>query len=346
MIVKTMVHSFFALGIVLLFTAQPLLAQKNDTMAEYQAGFYYTVKQGDTLWDLSDRFSDSPGQWPELWHQNRQLTNPHWIYPGQRIRIFQKSWIGRLIPQKTIAPEKIEVPQLEPVRTFSYSPIDSIGYIRKDPIIPSGTIIRVKDDKEMISHGDMVYITMSEGRSVSPGQRYTVYRTFKGLKDSRGRKDIGIQYYLTGIVQISEVEPRYAIGHVTHSYRTIKLNDNLLPYEPKSSEIELIESIDGLEGRIIASEEHASIIGDNTVAFIDKGIWNGIKPGQTYHIYYQDSQVLDPREGTSESLKPVNFGKLLVLHTETTTSTVLITHADKSVFPGAKIRSIVPESDL
>jgi len=58
--------------------------QKGDV--EYEAGFYYTVKKGDTLWDLSQRFSDTPWQWPDLWHENQQLPNPHWIYPGERIR--------------------------------------------------------------------------------------------------------------------------------------------------------------------------------------------------------------------------------------------------------------------
>lgn len=346
MIVKTTIQSFFALAIVLLSSAPPILAETSDTMAEYQAGFYYTVKQGDTLWDLSNRFSDSPRQWPVLWHHNKQLANPHWIYPDQRIRIFQKSWIGELMPQKTIAPEEIRVPELEPVRTFYYSSIDSIGYIKEDPVIPSGTIIKVKDDKEMISQGDTVYIKTSEGRFVSPGQRYTVYRTFEGLEDSKGKKEIGIQYYLTGIVQISSVEPLYAIGRVTRSFRAIKISDKLLPYKPRSPEIELTEGIDGLEGRIIVSEEHASIIGDNTVAFIDKGIWNGVKTGQTYHIYYQDRQVLDPKKDKRGFLKPVNFGKLLVLHTESTASTVLITHADRSVSPGAKVHTIVAESDL
>ena len=344
MIVKNIIHFKFALVIVFLFLyAPPVFAEDNEMTAEYQAGFYYTVKEGDTLWDLSDRFADSPRQWPELWHRNRQLTNPHWIYPGQRIRIFQKSWIGELFRQKTIVPgvTQIQVPDPEPVPTFSYSSIDSIGYIKKDPVISSGTIIKVKDDKEMISHGDMVYIKPVDGRSFSPGERYTVYRTFEGLKGSKGKKDIGIQYYLTGIVRIAEVEPRYAIGYITQSFRTIRLDDRLVPYQPKSSEIELTKSIVGLEGRIIASEAHASIMGDNTIAFIDRGIRNGVKPGQWYHIYYQGEHLLDPKEKENVLLKAVDFGELLVLHTEATTSTVLITRSDRSIVPGDRIHAIV-----
>ena len=55
-------------------------------------GQIYIIKKGDTLWDLSQRFIDDPYYWPNVWAKNPEITNPHLIFPGQKIRILD----GRL----------------------------------------------------------------------------------------------------------------------------------------------------------------------------------------------------------------------------------------------------------
>ena len=42
----------------------------------------YTVKRGDTLWDISAMYLRDPWLWPEIWHVNPNVQNPHLIYPG------------------------------------------------------------------------------------------------------------------------------------------------------------------------------------------------------------------------------------------------------------------------
>ena len=295
---------------------------------EYEAGFYYIIQRGDTLWDLSRQFFDSPWLWPDLWRENSQIFNPHLIYPGECIRFFRREGIEQ--PVKTRANKKVlQVKDSQKQSPYYlYSAIERVGFIKEEPVVPHGSIFKVKDDKTLISKGDMVYIRQNESRSFTPGDKYTVYRTLKPIRNNKTKTYIGIQHYLTGIVEITKKESHFVVARVVQSFRSIEINDFLMPYKQRLPEITLTKNKKGLSGKIIVSEEHECIIGDNTIAFIDKGKKDGVKPGQRYDIYYED---VPPAH--------VDFGTLLILHTERTTSTVLITSSEKSIYPGTKIHS-------
>src|SRR5262249_30239726 len=55
----------------------------------------HTVKKGDTLWDICDGYFGNPWQWPRVWSYNPEILNPHWIYPGEVIRLKKE---GGLVP--------------------------------------------------------------------------------------------------------------------------------------------------------------------------------------------------------------------------------------------------------
>lgn len=59
----------------------------------------YTVRPGDTLWDLSGRFLNNPWYWPKVWSFNPEITNPHWIDPGNVLKFY---------PSAEEAPTRVE----------------------------------------------------------------------------------------------------------------------------------------------------------------------------------------------------------------------------------------------
>ena len=136
---------------------------------------------------------------------------------------------------------------------------------------------------------------------------------------------------MTGLIRIVESREDFAVAKVEKAFRSIMVNDILLPYEQRSPKIQLIPGKDDIDGKILMAEEGTKIFGDDAVAFINKGTEDGIQVGQTYAIYEEYS--------IEAMLDKVDFGSLLILHTEPTTATVLITRSDRSIQPPGKFRS-------
>jgi hypothetical protein len=83
----------------------------------------YTVRRGDTLWDIASRFFDDPWRWPGIWGQNDHVTNPHLLFPGDtlvlrdgRLEIERGLPVTRLSPAVREAPLPAAIPAVDPAR--------------------------------------------------------------------------------------------------------------------------------------------------------------------------------------------------------------------------------------
>lgn len=326
------VNAVIAIAAVFLF---PLMAHAGieEHIIETESGFYYTVQKGDTLWDLSRKFSDSAWQWPDLWHYNPDIGNPHLIYPGQRIRIYQKSWEEMQKKQPAVAATAAPKSP-KPARFHLYTAINAVGFIRKTAVEPMGTIFKVRQDKKMISTDDQVYIRPGQSVSLNQGALYAVFKTTGPVMDPVTKDNVGIQHIVCGVVEITRMEDGFVVGRITETYRPLDKDDMLMPFQSLSGKIAYTDAVPGLSGRIIKGEDDPVMIGENMTAFIDKGSKDGVQPGQTYRIFCTETDGTRSFMSEPVPLTKEYSGSLLVLHTEETTSTVLITNSVDAIDPG------------
>ncbi len=306
------------------------------TASETGNGYYYTVQKGDTLWDLSRRFSNTPWVWPELWEENNAtIANPHLIYPGQRIRLTRLAG-GRAAGTPAGASTEPAVAGIH----YYFSLCNQYGFIRKVPVSPAGLIFKSQNTaRNMISEGDIIYVRPQGGAALNKGELLTVYRTFKPLIDPKSKELIGTQHLLVGALEVVQREPQYAVAKVVESYRPIEIGDQLMPYQRRSPRIAIQDSQPGIDAKLILSEEHLNIFAESHIAFINRGQRHGVNPGQLYSIYQADEHNFGTVSSPETVRIVVDYGELLVLHAEDETATVLITDSREEFREGSRVRT-------
>ena len=328
-------HLSLAAIICVLALAISGTASAGASSESMENGYYYTVQKGDTLWDLSRRFADSPWVWPQLWTENAAaIANPHLIYPGQKIRLTRKKG----------APATAATWQDEPLTQnvhFHYSLVDRVGFIRKEPVPPTAVIFDARErSRELLAEGDIVYLKPEGAAALAPGQLFTVYRTLDPINDKTTHAYIGIQHLLLGVVKVLQSEADHAVGEIVRSYRRyIKISDKLMPFVPRSTEISYKPSPAGIEGTIFEVEEPVSVFGQFHTVFIDRGRVHGIREGQVYSVYRRDEKMAGPKGAEKKISIPVDLGDLVVMHVEENNSTVMVTDSKVEFYTGVRIRS-------
>ena len=67
----------------------------------------YIIKQGDTLWDISNTFFKDPFLWPFIWKANPSITNPDLIFTGNKLVIPSLTPIERVLKAEAAPKEPL-----------------------------------------------------------------------------------------------------------------------------------------------------------------------------------------------------------------------------------------------
>ncbi|MGH8496825.1 MAG: LysM peptidoglycan-binding domain-containing protein [Gammaproteobacteria bacterium] len=266
----------------------------------------YVVVKGDTLWDISEMFLEDPWYWPEIWHINAQIENPHLIYPGDvltlvfvdgrpQLRLDRGVTAGsgteRLSPRIRTEPLEGAIPTIpyDVVAAFLSRPT----VLDKDQIDDLPYILTPEDGHLMAGAGNEVYV---RGTEDGPGTRFNVMHVGKPLYDPDDDEIVGYEGIYVGRGRIERGGDPSTL-FLTETSREALSGDRLMPaeidvpmnFQPRPPE-------QPVEGQIISVVNGLALIGQYQIVVLNRGERDGLAPGHVLTVYEIGPVVKDAVE--------------------------------------------------
>ena len=242
-------HLIVALALSLCFTLSIMAQEKKETEG------VYTIKKGDTLWDISEKFLKDPFLWPKLWQRNPYITNPHWIYPGNSIRLSSIEEVkeepkkAAIEKKPTEEVKKAEPPPIEkkpeviavtkPVEEkIPVSPeVRSAGFISDIDFKGIGIILQNRESKTLMAEGDIIYLSFKTSDPILIGNKYTIFRPSEIIIHPTTGKKVGRRFNITGNLQIIDQSGSFYTAKVIEAFETILVGDLVKHYVKEKMEV-------------------------------------------------------------------------------------------------------------
>ncbi len=292
----------------------------------------HMVKQGETLWDLAQRYFGDPWFWPELWSWNPHITNPHWLFPGNTVYL-RKDGASQPVVQEESAPAETE----EKIYGLEYRQdlvqVRTRGFIDEETLRESRTLAGSPEEKSLLSVGDSVYVADPD-RKLEVGRTYSVFRPVQKVKDPSGGKPLGELVEVQGEVKVLEIRPKGMVkAQIVRSTGVIRRGDRVGKVKTEFSQVKpvAVKPEKSVLGKVVASIEDQELLSTDAMLVIDLGSEKGIKPGAQLSLIvrgdglYAHLHPLDPARRQDERFPYESKGTLVVYEVHERYSFALIT---------------------
>ncbi len=305
----------------------------------------YVVIKGDTLWDISARFLETPWRWPEVWSFNPQIKNPHLIYPGDVVSLVYDEFGKPMLKVERGQPTLKMAPQVRaervdaPIQTIPLNAIQQfLGQPRviTDREIKNSAYIVATEERHLIAgEGDTIYV---RGLLEGGDTKFSILRIGQPYRDPDTNKLLGYEaihvadskvktFGDPSTLVISESQRETLVGDRVVPRRQDAIDQTFIPHAPEIA----------VEGKIIAVVDGVSRIGRYQTIVINRGERNGIETGHVLAVYQSGGTVRDKSKGAvsrSVNLPDVKTGIILVIraHEKVSYALVMESESDMKLF--------------
>lgn len=317
--------------------------------AEVASATIHTVRKGDTLWNISRSYFRDPWRWPKVWALNPEIANPHWIFPGQTIRLRDGAGSAVAVTSETAGgggtPQSSGLaPPPPPSAALGAAPdnhdLRQLGFVDEDNLKASGVINGSMEEKILLASGDHAYVQFPADRPPKGGARYAVYQvdTEHPLKEPKSDLVLGYLVHVYGELVIdgltdrpianarlltlsAPVERGYRVGPVFRQLRSVK---------PKHNGADMT-------ARIIAAVEPNLLIANQMFVVLNRGRRHGVEIGNRFLVLRQGDGIkrrMEQWDATDHRFPPHAVAEIMAVDVQNETAVGWISRGTRELHTG------------
>lgn len=317
-------------------------------------GEAHSVQTGDTLWDLCAKYLNSPWYWPKIWSYNPQLTNPHWIFPGNEVRFYPGDEalpteidVARAI---TVDDDDLVIPGVlteedlvQTVGTIEVgrAPANSVltsflGYLSKGEVERSGRLAYSSAESIMLSDFDRVYVKSPS--TLAKGTPLAIYRMRREVIHPITGESYGYSVEIVGGLEIVATGEKVATARLSQVFRPV-LRDDLVGPWPENFGVRVAPTPNTKNAKGYVLETAGDVlgpIGEHNMVYIDRGRKHGVQIGNTFVVYHRG----DGLTGETRDLPNEPVAQLMVIDAKDEAATAVVMNSLLEINVGDKIEMI------
>jgi LysM domain len=329
----------------------------------------HLVRRGDTLWDLCNHYYQNPYAWPKVWSYNPQIANPHWIYPGDQVRLTSATGGGSM-QALALGNRKTATLGGGGGMALRHSTLsrDTVflrdqGYIGDPKRDVWGELVGSDEEQMMLADGNHVVLMLRSDVNVAKGQELTVFNSVRQPEKVAGaRRPPGEIVAIRGTVKIIDFNPETHLARamLTESVDVVERGSKVGPVGRRFDVVPPVKTSAKVSARVLTSIYPNVYIARDQIAFLDKGSEDGLlqgsrlfvlRKGDAWHASLTTSAPMQRRrmlinspeeagdEDTPLSDKEDKFpedtiAELRVLRTEKYSSIALVVESKREVVSG------------
>jgi hypothetical protein len=322
-------------------------AQVNPVVWRPDRPLRYTVRKGDTLWEISARFLRDPWRWPEVWHANPQVRNPHRIYPGDVLEVALINGQTVLQPVEPPLPDHRLSPEVR--REALEEAIPALPYGRIAPFLAETAPVDTKTlekapyllgpvnaEQLIMGAGDRVYV---RGTDAVVGTVFQVVSEHGVLLQNPDTdKPLGSQVEVLGVIRLIRAgDPAEAV--ITQSRQEMRAKNRLLPAPETLTTPDLLPRAPNrpVSGRILVLSNAISQTGQYQSVTLGLGSNEGLEVGHVLTVYRSGAHIPDPVLGEQVALPEEAIGEVLIFRVFEGFSQGLIVRSTRSIVVGDRV---------